>query len=577
VLKLSVPCFGRVVELELWGEHAVLRCNAREARGELAGLRKLCVELGLAPKEYLALKIEALRRGLKVPEPPLPLELAEFAHELSPSERLDLVKGLPRGDLGLLLLCELAQRDGHLSERDLKDLKEAVRKIPAHMRASYAAKLLEEWGLLKLVLLKAGEGGAEGYCAVPGERTLLELSEWEGVASKFFLSALSKEVVSYVRNCPAVLATEEVREEDLNPWHLLNLGGWALDLRDLSLVPSSLCGYWFTYRLDLGLSEAELKALVESVKRGEYNIESNRVYALWRKHFSEEDWGRVCDALGTLLSPHRFRLILVIVGPKGAGKSSFLLAATKGVEELVARVPLSSLAEGGFSLQPLLGKWANAYSENVSPILRNPSIINNLVGESDWVHVKRKYKVAVWARSLKCMVFACNALPAVKTWSGGDLEALADRLSPVFMEPPEGFVPVRGIAESVSKAESFAFLLWCRKQLEERGWEVRKASSEEVRRLLVESENPVYRFIAECCVKRGGVRVERKKLYEAYKRWCAEQGVTAKLGPANFYSELRSMGFEDREVRGTWYFYGLNLIEEEAERERERWVVESFQ
>jgi putative DNA primase/helicase len=243
----------------------------------------------------------------------------------------------------------------------------------------------------------------------------------------------------------------------------------------------------------------------------------------------------------------------------------------------MARVSLSSLAEGGFSLQPLLGKWANAYSENVSPILRNLGIINNLVGESDWVYVKRKYKVGVWTRSLKCMVFACNALPAVKTWSGGDLEAFADRLSPVFMEPPKRFKPVKGIAESVSKAESFAFLLWCRKQLEERGWEVRKASSEEVRQLLVESENPVHRFVAERCAKGAGARVERKELYGAYRRWCTEQGITVKLGPANFYRELRDLGFRDREVAGKRYFFGLNLIEKEVERERERLVEESFQ
>jgi energy-coupling factor transporter ATP-binding protein EcfA2 len=576
-LLLKVPAPSGEVELELFGDAVALRFNGLEAKGALPQLRSLCEQVGLLEKDLLAVK-QALRSvGLRVPEPPVPVELGKLLPSLSPLEAFELLSTLPHGDLGLSDLLSLALEEGKVSEEDLKNPWRALSKVPSHVRARYAARLLEEWGLLRVVVLKLAREGEErgtgeayeGRCAPVGDRILLPLEVWESAASRFFASALNREVFSYVRNHPSALHSVEVPLERVNPWHLLRLKGWVLDLRDLKLVPPSLCDWWFTYQVDIGLRDAELKGLVESVKRGEYSIEENAVYRLWKPHFDaagENEWVCFTRSVGTWLSPFRHKNVTLLVGPKDAGKSSLLAALTAPIEPLVGRVPLSVLAsKERFAKQPLIGKWVNVYSEKLLPTLRNLEEINNLVGESDWVYVDRKHKPGIFIRSLKSMLFACNAVPVVTSWDPDTMEAFIGRLSIVFIGKPEGFEPVPDVVSRVPRAHSFAFLLWCAKQLAEEGWKVRRRSEEELLELLLEAQSPVYRFLAERCVKDPQARVERKVLYEAYVDWLKEQGVTAVPPRDQFYMQIRSMGFVERKWKGEYYFFGLRLAEEGEE------------
>lgn len=556
----------------------VLRFNGSSARGTLLQLRQLAEEVGLREKDLLALRVALESVGIKVPGPPLPLDFVEKLPLLTPAERLEVLSWLQPGDLGLEHLLKLALAEGWLEERDLVDIKKALRKVPSHMRAFYAARLLEEWGLLRVVLLRLAPEGEErgtgeayeGRCVVAGDNLLLPLERWEAAASRFFRSALTREVFSYVKSHPATLASREVPLERVNPWHLLRLRGWVLDLRDLQLHPPSLTDYYFTYEVDLGLGEGELRSLVESVRRGDYVVEGNLVYRLWRSHFEGSEWEYFVDAVGTFLAPHRFRLVALLVGERGCGKSSLLAAATKAIDPLVGKVPLSQLAgESRFAAQPLIGKWVNVYSEQLRPTLRNLETVNNLVGESDWVFVDRKHKPAVWIRSLKSMVFAGNAIPVVTSWSEGVMDAFLDRLSIIFVRKPEGFKPEKGVVEKVPRSESLAFLLWCRWQLEQRGWEVRRRDEEELLDLLMEAQSPVLQFLEERCVREEGARVEKKALYEAYLAWLRERGITKVPSRGNFYTQVRLAGFQEGKAGNKRYFKGLRLAGNQEVDQRE--------
>jgi phage/plasmid-associated DNA primase len=322
--------------------------------------------------------------------------------------------------------------------------------------------------------------------------------------------------------------------------------------------------------VDLGLGEGELRSLVESVRRGDYVVEGNLVYRLWRGHFEGSEWEYFVDAVGTFLAPHRFRLVALLVGERGCGKSSLLAAVTKAIDPLVGKVPLSQLAgESRFAAQPLIGKWVNMYSEQLRPTLRNLETVNNLVGESDWVFVDRKHKPAVWIRSLKSMVFAGNAIPVVTSWSEGVMDAFLDRLSIIFVRRPEGFKPEKGVVEKVPRSESLAFLLWCRWQLEQRGWEVRRRDEEELLDLLMEAQSPVLQFLEERCVREEGARVEKKALYEAYLTWLREKGITKVPSRGDFYAQVRLAGFQEGKAGNKRYFKGLRLAGDQEVDQRE--------
>jgi len=531
--------------------------------------------VGLLEKDVFAVE-QALREvGIKVPEPPVPLELVKMLYSASPSEAVELVETLPHGDLGVFRFLEAAESEGWVTAKEVNDPQRALKKVPHQVRVRLISNLLEEWGLVRVAALEAVEA-FEARCAPVGDRILMPVEKWESVASRFFASALSREVYSYVRNHPAAVATARVKQEQLNPWHMLRLRGWVLDLRYLELVPPSLCEYWFTYEVDPKLRDSELKALIERVRKGECDIEQNAVYKLWRGHFSDEDWRYFCDAMGTVLAPYRFRLVAIMVGPKSVGKSSLLAAATKPVEPLIASVPLSKLAGERFALQPLIGKWANVYSEQLVPNLKNLDVINSLVGECDWVYVDRKHKPAIRIRSLKAMVFACNALPVITSWSAGAMEAFVDRLSIILVDRPADFQPQKNIADTVPARDSLEFLLWCRRQLEARGWEVEKRGEEELLDMLMQAQSPVYQFVAECCIRDPQAKIERGKLYDAYVEWCASKGITRLLPRADFYAAIRSMGFREKMWKGTRYFFGITTAPEAAQRQFEdefaRWM-----
>ena len=182
---------------------------------------------------------------------------------------------------------------------------------------------------------------------------------------------------------------------EVNPWDKLRLANSILDLKELKLLDKS--NHYFTYKLKVSISNEELKA----IKEGSYDIRENAVYRSWRAHFDDDDWEYLVDSLGAWLAPHRSKLVTFIVGPTGSGKSTLLLNLVKPVEPLVATVSLRSITSYQFGLQALIGKHILAYSERGDVVLKNLDVINNIVGENDFIHVERKHKPAVRIRSLK--------------------------------------------------------------------------------------------------------------------------------------------------------------------------------
>jgi phage/plasmid-associated DNA primase len=312
----------------------------------------------------------------------------------------------------------------------------------------------------------------------------------------------------------------------------VRLANAVLDLRELKLLDKS--EYYFTYKLNISISAEELKA----IREGSYDVRDNAVYRSWRAHFENDDWEYLVDSLGAWLAPHRSKLVTFIVGPTGSGKSTMLFNLVKPVEPLVATVSLRSITGYQFGLQALIGKHILAYSERGDVVLKNLDVINNIVGENDFIHVERKHKPAVRIRSLKAALFTMNDPPILHEQGGETLAAFLERLSLVFMRAPEGFKAIREYR--VPPEEAFKFLLWCRIELEERGWEIRKRSYEEKLDYLIKMANTALRFLESGYVMEDpDGRVKGTELYEAYVKWCKENGLTP-MGLINFYATVAS-------------------------------------
>jgi hypothetical protein len=289
------------------------------------------------------------------------------------------------------------------------------------VKASVVFKLLERVFDFVRVLPGEATGSSEYY--VLDDNVLREVEEVvEPVVGALVKSATSRKTLASEVEMAIKSTTNFITWDRVDPWDKLNLKYGVLDLKSLKVEVGQ--GYYFRYRLNLIVRQDE----IDEVRKGHYDIKCNEVYKLWRRHFDDENWEYLIHSLGTWLAPHRSRHIAFIVGPKGCGKSTLLRALTSPIEPIVASIPLSLLSGYTFGLEGLIGKQLNVYSERGEAVLRRLDLINNLVGEHDFIAVPRKYRQTTTIRSLKAMCFAMNDPPTIYEYGGETMAAFLDRL-----------------------------------------------------------------------------------------------------------------------------------------------------
>jgi hypothetical protein len=343
--------------------------------------------------------------------------------------------------------------------------------------------------------------------------------------------------------------------EELNPPEWLNTPAGVLDLRSLELIPPGEGGPYFTYVIPA----VPDPVVLGRIRRGEYRIEENQVYRLWRGHFDEDNWRYFISSVGAWLAPRRFRHMAWLIGQKGIGKSSLLSALTRAVDPIIAHVSLSAMANYTFGLEGLVGKQVIVQNERAVSVLRNLDLLNRIMGESDYVDVQRKHRGAVVIPSMRSAMFSMNDLPLLKEERGSTLDAFLDRLSIIEMEAPEGFAPRPGMAEEVGAEEALYFLLWARRRLEENGWKIEKRDEDEIRGMVFEGSWLLAEFWSDCIEEAPHERALAKEVRAVYLAWAKERGVST-VGRNEFYDLMaqRATKVQDAHLKAP-AFVGIRL------------------
>ena len=475
----------------------------------------------------------------------------EQQYEILREQKVKIGRGLLEG----VVERELAMLD------DGGDARKAWKRLSAGERAELLLRILQERDVVRVFAL-GNPRDREYHITFGNNNILLSLEKWGAdVLDLLFGSLVSQRMRSELLGKLKSMA-QPIDWSRVDPPHAIRLRDAVLRLDDLSVVRlEDEDEHYFRYYAPVftsrpgSLSLARLR--IEEIKRGDYSVELNPVYRYFRSRFSDEDWNYLIDALGTILSPYRFKLIVFLIGETNVGKSTLLRALMRPIEPLVAWVQLSTLLNYTFGLESLLGKQVLVSTERGDAVLVKwkVDLLNRLFGENDEFEVPRKFKSPAPLKSLKVGIIAMNDPPIINEYGGETMMAFAMRLSIVRMHKPEGEAggsEEHGGAEGGAKGrvdilgkippeEAFNFLLWCRWQLEQRGWEVRKMSAVAVLDFLRMQTNPVLRFLSDemndSIEEHPDGRIQGDELYTIFIRYCQERGVTP-VSKNDFYTVI---------------------------------------
>lgn len=238
-------------------------------------------------------------------------------------------------------------------------------------------------------------------------------------------------------------------------------------------------------------------------------------------------WAGYC-----LIPSTQFQLALILAGPSGTGKGTFIdvLLNLLGVENTTA-VALDDLGDK-FRVGNLKDRLVNLVTEvNVGKTLNDAKFKAFVAG--DMVTGERKNEQPTTFRPFARFVISANAMPPVADLSDAVFRRLlivrfeqkfADSPNP-DADPPE--LPRDPYLMDKLKAELSGILNWALeglRELLERGDFVRPTKMLEYVQEYRLEQNNILRYAAEACLNGPDYEVSAKEVYRRYVSWCKDQG-----------------------------------------------------
>ena len=292
--------------------------------------------------------------------------------------------------------------------------------------------------------------------------------------------------------------------------------------------------------------------------------------------FLESIWGDDPKAIKALQEIFGYMLtadtkqqkIFMLVGPKRSGKGTTARVMTALLGKDNVCFPTLGSLSTQFGLATLIGKQAAIISDaRVGGRADHHQIAEKLLSVSgeDSQTIDRKY-LPPWSGRLSTrFVMMTNELPRLMDASG----ALASRF--IVLPMTESFFgrEDHGLAERLM-GELPGILTWALDGLERlqlRGNFQQPESANEAIQELEDLSSPVGAFIRDRCVTGPLFEETTERMFEAWKKWCDDQGRTHPGNAASFGRDLRAAvpGLERMQKREAgkqvWTYQGIGLRE----------------
>lgn len=233
--------------------------------------------------------------------------------------------------------------------------------------------------------------------------------------------------------------------------------------------------------------------------------------------------------------------ILMIVGPKRSGKGTIarILAAVVGRQN-VSSPTLSGLATN-FGLAPLIGKTVAIFADaRLSGRADSQVIVERLLSISgeDGQTIDRKHLTSWTGNLLARFVLISNELPRLGDSSGAmPSRMVVLNLTRSFFGHEDTNLTNRLLAE-LPAILLWAITGWAR--LRERGRFTQPDSSRGLLEDLEQLSSPISAFVSDRCEVASEAETSVKEAFDAWKKWCEEQGKEHSGDHAGFGRNLRA-------------------------------------
>lgn len=260
--------------------------------------------------------------------------------------------------------------------------------------------------------------------------------------------------------------------------------------------------------------------------------------------FPEDCLSLAEEFVGYLLTPDTsFQKAFIAVGTGGNGKGTFL----KIISELLGKenfssVDIHALEKDKFARANTLGKLANIHHDIARDELESTSVFKTIVS-GDPITMEEKHKQGFTAKPTARLVFSANEFPRSKDKTNAFFRRL------IFVEFPKVYFEskeeILEYEKTLCAIPEFLPALLNKavaglRRLHANHKFTILESSKTIGEMYRREVDSAYDFFKECCTTEEWGWITRRELYDKYRGWCQDEGLTP-MESRNFVAAFRKI------------------------------------
>ncbi len=250
-----------------------------------------------------------------------------------------------------------------------------------------------------------------------------------------------------------------------------------------------------------------------------------------------------------------FETGLWLYGPPGSGRSTFITGLETMLGNRIIHLGLSEIEQSRFGLGNLIGKTLAIASEQPSGLLQKSHILNSIIS-GETIISEKKFKDPVEIRPFAKIVWAMNELPRIQKSSNGLFRRIKVIPFSSINKKDQDPLLKRGI-----ECEGPGILNWGLfglKRFRARGYfEFPRSVIDATEDFKHQNDIPSV-FLSECCDLDQEYKIQAFPLYQAYTKWCYENGHLP-LSSTLLANDWRRLGFISSQSNGRTFWHGVRI------------------